>query len=129
MNNDTKNTQTAPAEKTQEEAMQLVHELQQVTLAMLKDIDKVCAEYNIPYYLGEGTMPGTLTLSGGLITGNKAGMEGGAILVKDSYAALEVSGAPNVTDNSAPQGGGRSGGRIRGDARAGGSGGGRRVSE
>ena len=31
-------------ERTQEEEMQLVKELQQITLAMLKDIDRVCVE-------------------------------------------------------------------------------------
>ena len=58
------NTNPTSSEKTQEEAMQLVHELQQVTLAMLKDIDKVCNEYNIPYYLGEGTMLGAVRHKG-----------------------------------------------------------------
>ena len=58
------NNTNIPAEKTQEEAMQLVHELQQVTLAMLKDIDRVCAGYNIPYYLGEGTLLGAVRHKG-----------------------------------------------------------------
>lgn len=52
------------AENTQEEAMQKVKELQQVTLEMLKDIDKVCMQYGIPYYLGEGTMLGAVRHKG-----------------------------------------------------------------
>lgn len=55
---------SAAAERSQEEAMQLVKELQQITLAMLKDIDRVCAEYDIPYYLGEGTMLGAVRHKG-----------------------------------------------------------------
>lgn len=55
---------TSVGERSQEEAMQLVRELQQITLVMLKDIDKVCAEYDIPYYLGEGTMLGAVRHQG-----------------------------------------------------------------
>lgn len=50
--------------QSNDEAMQMVRKLQQVTLAMLKDIDKVCTEYNIPYYLGEGTMLGAVRHKG-----------------------------------------------------------------
>lgn len=52
------------AVQSNDQAMQMVKELQQVTLAMLKDIDKVCTEYNIPYYLGEGTMLGAVRHKG-----------------------------------------------------------------
>ena len=55
---------TESAERTYEESMALVKELQQITLAMLKDIDKVCTEYGIPYYLGEGTMLGAVRHKG-----------------------------------------------------------------
>ena len=47
-----------------EESMELVRELQRITLGMLKDIDRVCAEYGIPYYLGEGTLLGAVRHKG-----------------------------------------------------------------
>lgn len=50
--------------QSSDEAMRLLKELQQVTLAMLKDIDRVCVENNIPYYLGEGTMLGAVRHKG-----------------------------------------------------------------
>ena len=57
--------ETAAAnQRSQEDEMVLVKQLQQITLAMLKDIDDVCTRYGIPYYLGEGTLLGAVRHKG-----------------------------------------------------------------
>ena len=79
------NIPTASVEKTQEEAMQLVHELQQVTLAMLKDIDKVCEFYR--KYFGGVVHP---------IYHNPAKQFTSRFVTFDDGARLEIMHRPDI---------------------------------
>jgi lipopolysaccharide cholinephosphotransferase len=43
-----------------EHTLEIVQELQQIELGILRDIDAVCKKHNIEYFLGEGTMLGAI---------------------------------------------------------------------
>ncbi len=59
-------SQTQPVEKQNMEDLVLeeVRELQLIELDILKEVDRVCRENNITYYLGEGTLLGAIRHNG-----------------------------------------------------------------
>lgn len=59
-------SQTQPAEQAAVESLVLeeVRELQLIEMDILKEVDRVCRENNITYYLGEGTLLGAIRHQG-----------------------------------------------------------------
>lgn len=57
-------TQPAEKEEMEKQALEEVRKLQMIELDILKEVDRVCKEHNIRYYLGEGTLLGAIRHAG-----------------------------------------------------------------